>query len=64
LFGNSNLDDVPDPEVEWKGFFANIAHWLKTEAQKIVDQHETTSKGLRREYSVVSVIQSAASSTD
>jgi hypothetical protein len=31
LFGNSNLDGVPDPESDWKGFLASIAPLVENE---------------------------------
>jgi Mg-chelatase subunit ChlD len=31
LFGNSNMDGVPDPEVDWNGFLASIATLVENE---------------------------------
>jgi hypothetical protein len=31
LFGNSSLDGVPDPDVDWKGFLASIARLVEKE---------------------------------
>jgi Mg-chelatase subunit ChlD len=55
LYGNSNLDGVPDPEIDWKGFLASIAPLVKSEkcvANPITRKLEpwVNMKRLRKDY--------------
>jgi hypothetical protein len=45
LFGNSNMDGVPDPEADWKGFLASIAPPVENEKRLA-----NPMKRLRKDY--------------